>query len=316
MIAFGCSITDPDSYRETAERGIDRIKEPDSVVMARMAAGSLFRSYNLLLDEAAQLEDLEALVLVHQDAEIVDHEFIGKLRRALSDPQVGVVGCVGAIGVRSIAWWEGSVTWASFTHRYGELGGGEIPAFSFGGEVLPPYAHIGEVDTVDGFILGLSPWTVQNIRFDESLGQLHGYDFDFCLSVRAAGKKVITEDFQAVHHHSLELVSEPETWMTAHMKVAEKWEGRMPGVGYAPGDWKDRARRAEAEAAATRAQVVAKELQHEAQMKWLRREVEEMKHSISWRLTSPLRWLNKLRRDAGQRRAATDGRSEHSRVPR
>ncbi|HEY3586495.1 MAG TPA: glycosyltransferase [Myxococcaceae bacterium] len=317
MIAFGSSITAPELYRECAERGINRVKEPDSQVLARMAAGSLFRSYNVLLDEAAQLDDLEALVLVHQDAEIIDGDFIGKLRRALSDPDVGVVGCVGAIGVRSIAWWEGSVTWASFTHRYGELGGGEIPAFSFAGEKLPPYAHTGEVDTVDGFILGLSPWTVQNVRFDESLGQLHGYDLDFCLSVRAAGKKVITEDFQAVHHHSLELVSEPDTWMTAHMKVAEKWEGRMGAIGFAPGDWKERARRAEAEAAATRAQVVAKELQHEAELKWLRLQIEVMKHSISWKLTSPLRWINKLRKDARQRRdGEPDEAPEHSRVPR
>ena len=33
------------------------------------------------------------------------------------------------------------------------------------------------------------------------------------------------------------------------MAIAEKWEGRMPGVGVEGGDWKQRARRAEAEAA-------------------------------------------------------------------
>ena len=90
------------------------------------AAGSIFRSYNLLLDKAAELDDLEALVLVHQDAEIVSADFCEKVRGALSDPDVGVVGCVGAVGVRSIAWWEGSVTWASFIHRYGENGGGDF----------------------------------------------------------------------------------------------------------------------------------------------------------------------------------------------
>ncbi len=69
-------------------------------------------------------------MLVHQDAEIVDPDFCAKVRAALADPDVGLVGCVGALGVRSIAWWEGSVTWASFAHRYAELGGGEIPAFT------------------------------------------------------------------------------------------------------------------------------------------------------------------------------------------
>jgi hypothetical protein len=302
MIAFGCSITSPECYERCAEPGIRIAAEPDSKVFPFMAAGSIFRSYNLLMEKASECEDLEALVLVHQDAEIVDPDFCHKLRGALSDPGVGVVGCVGAIGVRSIAWWEGSVTWASFVHRYGELGGGDLPAFSWKGEPFPPYAQTGEVDTVDGFVLGLSPWTVRNVRFDESLGQLHGYDFDFCLQVRDAGRKVVTVDFQVVHHHSLDLVSEPETWMEAHMRVAEKWDGRMPNVGVAAGDWKQRARRAEAEAAATRAQVIAKELQGEARVRLLERQMEEITASTSWRLTKPLRRLNALRR-RGRRRS-------------
>jgi hypothetical protein len=303
VIAFGSSITSPECYRRCAEPGIQLVSEPDSRVFPFMASGSLFRSYNLLLEKAGEREDLEALVLVHQDAEIVDPDFCGKLRRALRDPDVGVVGCVGAIGVRSIAWWEGSVTWASFTHRYGELGGGDLPAFSWKGEELPPYAETGEVETVDGFVLGLSPWTVRNVRFDESLGQLHGYDFDYCLQVRAAGRKVVTEDFQVVHHHSLDLVSDPETWIEAHMRVAEKWDGRMPGVGLAAGDWKHRARRAEAEAAATRAQVVAKELQSDARIKQLERQLEEVTESTSWRITEPLRRANALLKRTRRRRS-------------
>jgi hypothetical protein len=296
MIVFASSITDPDVYAQCAEPGIRLAAEPDSEVLANAAAGSLFRSYNLILDMVADREDLDALVLIHQDAEITDPDFCAKLRRALDDPEVGLVGCVGAIGVRSIAWWEGSVTWASFTHRYRELGGGEIPAFSWNGERLPAYARTGEVDTIDGFVMGLSPWTVRNVRFDESLGVLHGYDFDFCLQVRAAGRKVVTADFKAVHHHSLDLISEPETWIAAHMRVAEKWDGRMPSVGVVPGEWKERARRAEAEAAAARAEVVALEMQTEARAQLHKRELEEVTESRSWRMTKPLRELNLLRR--------------------
>ena len=95
-----------------------------------------------------------------------------KVREALRDPDVGVVGCVGAIGVRSIAWWEGSVTLASFINRYEEHGGGDLPAFSWAWDDAPPYARTGEVETLDGFLLVLSPWAVRNVRFDESLGEL------------------------------------------------------------------------------------------------------------------------------------------------
>ena len=296
MIAFGCSITSQEDYERFAAPGFRLAAEHDTKILAGPAAGSIFRSYNVILDEAAQIEGLEALVLVHQDAEIVDPEFCEKLRRVLEDPNVGVVGCVGAIGVRSIAWWEGSVTWASFVHRYGQPGE-EFPSLSWDPDELPPYARTGEVDTVDGFVLALSPWVVQNIRFDESLGEkLHGYDFDFCLQVRAAGRKVMTEDFRVVHNHSLELANDPDGWVEAHMKVAEKWDGKMPGVGVAGGDWKQRARRAEAERAAARAQAISTQLQTEARRREHERALKEATESISWRLTRPLRELNELRR--------------------
>jgi Glycosyltransferase like family len=293
MIAFGCSTTRPDVYSRCAEPGIRRAAEGDSALLVRPAIGSIFRSYNALLDEAAALPDLEALVLVHQDTEIADGDFCDKVRGALSDPDIGVVGCVGAIGVRSIAWWEGSVALASFVHRYEEHGGGELPAFSWSWDGAPPYARTGEVDTVDGFLLVLSPWTVANIRFDESLGELHGYDFDFCLQVRAAGRKIATADFRAVHHHSLDLVSNSEQWVEAHIKVAEKWDGRMAGVGVRPGTWRERARRAEAERDAALADAHTHALESAARVQELERALAETTGSISWKLTAPLRLFSR-----------------------
>jgi glycosyl transferase family 2 len=303
MIAFGCAITKPDVYRRCAERGIRLAREPDSEVIELPAAGSIFQSYNALLDRARDLDGLEALVLVHQDTEIVDRDFCATIRRALADPAVGLVGCVGAVGVRSIAWWEGSVSLASFTHRFDEHGGGELPAFSWTWDEAPPYARVGEVDTIDGFLMAFSPWTVANLRFDESLGQqLHGYDFDFCLQVREAGRKVVTADVRAVHHHSLELVNEPESWIEAHMRIATKWGERMPGVGWAPGSWKERARRAEAERDAAKLEDHSHALESAARLLELERALEETTKSISWRITAPLRWLDRSRARAAAKR--------------
>src|SRR5689334_25447110 len=114
MIAFGCPITDHAQYEAFAEPGIELVAEPDSEILALGSAGlgdaSIFRNYNLLIEDARKLDDLEALVLVHQDAEIVDPEFCAKVRKALRDPEVGILGCAGAVGVRNIAWWDGSVT--------------------------------------------------------------------------------------------------------------------------------------------------------------------------------------------------------------
>jgi hypothetical protein len=297
MIVFGSAVTKPDVYRDCAEKGIKLVSEPDALVLSRTAEGSIFSNYNAIMDEAAGIEGLESLVLLHQDAEIVDSGFSGKLRAALADPLVGVVGCVGSVGVRTIAWWEGSVTWASFVHRYTELGGGDVPSLTWNETQRPPYARLGEVDTVDGFVLGLSPWVVQNIRFDESLGQLlHGYDFDFCLQVRSAGRKVVTADFKVIHNHSLELASDLEHWSQAHIAVSEKWDGRMPGVGVAGGNWRHRARRGEAEAAVTRAVAYSTQMKTEARIREHQRELELMTSSVGWKLTAPLRGLRALQR--------------------
>jgi Glycosyltransferase like family len=301
MIVFGSAVTSPEDYRRYAQPGIERAQEPDSLRLAHPASGSIHRNYNAIMGKAAAIEGLEALVLLHQDAEIVDARFCEKLRNALRDPDVGVVGCVGALGVRSIAWWEGSVTWASFIHRYGEFGGGDSPSVTWDEAESAPYAQLGEVDTVDGFVLGLSPWVVQNVRFDESLGQaLHGYDFDFCLQVRAAGRKVVTADFKVIHNHSLDLASDLDHWSEAHVAVAEKWDGKMPGVGVAGGDWRYRARRAEAEAAVTRAVAMSTQMRQAAHVMQHERAMAEMTESLSWRLTAPLRRIKAFRRDRGK----------------
>jgi hypothetical protein len=288
MIAFGCPITNGRIYQEYAEPGIELGKEPDSIVHAYQSAGSIFRTYNLLFDLVKDRDDLEALVLLHQDAELIDPEFCAKIRAALADPDVAIVGCAGSIGARSISWWEGSVTWASFAHRYREMGGGEIPGLSYHADRLPSYAVTGEVDTIDGFIMALSPWAVRNLRFDETLGKLHGYDLDICLQARAAGKKVITADFRALHHHSLDLIGDQEAWVAAHMRIAEKWEGTLPELG--AGDWKQRARRAEAELETQRVQVRLAE----HYITRLSEDYHQMQHSKSWRWTLPLRAVGRL----------------------
>ena len=206
MIVYGVSVTDGETYERCAVPGLERAAEPDSRVIRHSTAGSLFRNYNILLDEAAAHEDLEALVLLHQDVEIVDADFAARIRRPLSDPDVAVVGCAGAVGVRSIAWWQGAVTWASITHRYTEHTGGEFPGPTWDPDSLPASAQTGEVDSIDGLIIVLSPWAVRNLRFDESLGKLHGYDFDICMQAKAAKKKVVTADFRVIHHRDLELI--------------------------------------------------------------------------------------------------------------
>ncbi len=296
MIAFGCVVSHQEVYRRHAGAGIERAAEPDSIVYADSPAGPIARCYNLALDRAAALDGLEALVLLHEDAEIEDSGFCNRLRSVLSDPEVGIVGCIGAVGASTIAWWEASVTWDGFVRCSPELTADDLPELTWNGEHVPPYAPMGEVDTLDGFVLALSPWAVQNLRFDESLDPVYGYDFDFCLQVRASGRTVRAEHLGVTRHKPLPLVTDPEAWIEAHARTAEKWEGRMPHVPARRRDWQERARLAEAEAGVARLAGTSKLLLAYASADRHDAPLEELEASRSWRLTAPLRRVNARRR--------------------
>lgn len=294
MIVFGTSIIDPEAYRRRAAPGIRAAAEPGSAVYAFAAVGAVCRSYNLLLDAAAARDDLEALVIVDEDVQIDDPELCAKVRAALSDPAVAVAGWMGATGVRGIAWWEGDISCGPVRQRFHEHGGGELAACSWKPVEAPPR----EVETVDGRLLALSPWAVRNVRFDEELSLGHGYDLDYCLRVRAAGRKVVTAPFRAVHHHPLKLVTDPDLWVEGHIRMAEKWDGRIGGAVTEGDGWRERARRAEAERDAARTVAYSNRTRVDARVLRLERELAAMTASRWWRLTAPLRALNRVRRRA------------------
>jgi hypothetical protein len=286
VIAFGSAIVDPDAYIRYARPGIQAAAEPGATVFAFEAVGGVCRSNNLVLDAAARLDDLEALVLVEPHVEIADPQVCTKVRAAMSDPNVAVAGWMGATGVRSIAWWEGRISAGHVLVQFDEHGGGRLPACSWTTVDAPP----AEVDAVDGRLIALSPWAVRTLRFDESLHLDFGYDVDFCRQARAAGRRVVTADFRAIHHHSLDLVRARELWVEGHIAVAEKWDDGSER------DWKARARRAEAERDAARTVSYSNATRVDAEVEPLERELEAMTASRSWRLTAPLRAINRWRR--------------------
>ena len=300
MIAFGASISGDESYRRYAEPGIRLAAESDSETLAFCSIEPVGRTYNLILDAAAQREDLEALVLVHPHTQITDPQLCAKVRTALAaDRDVAVIGAAGATDVHGIEWWDGTVVSAPLVHRYEECGGGELPAFAWAERHPPP----AEVATVDGQLVALSPWAVRNVRFDEGLLLSYGFDLDYCLQVRAAGRKVMVADLRAVHHRSIELVKDLDVWVQAHLDVAEKWDATLSDDPVPEDDagWKRRARRAEAEREAARAVAFSESMERDARLLELERALAEKTESLSWRVTAPLRALNAARRRRAER---------------
>ena len=104
---------------------------------------------------------------------------------------------------------------------------------------------------------------------------------------------MVTADLKVVHHHDLKLIRDVGNWIEAHIKVAEKWDGRMPLVGKEgdPEDWKARARRAEAQASAERMIALSARLYRDARIEQLirqREQIEEEVESCGSRGTGPV----------------------------
>lgn len=185
MIGYGICIGTEEKFAHFARPGLLTCAAPEAPIAESRDNTSIFPAYNEILEVFADEADLEAVVLLHEDVELRDARFEDKVRAALADDAVAVVGAIGAIGVRSLAWWEGEGRGrCAETRAVVDFGGG---------------SH--DVDTVDGLLLVLSPWAVRNLRFDATTFHgFHGYDADICFQARAAGRRVRVMDVDLFHH--------------------------------------------------------------------------------------------------------------------
>jgi SAM-dependent methyltransferase len=187
VIAYATCVADPQKYRTICLPGLRRVAGPDDLLIEAEHDSSIFAAYNEVLDAVREREDLEMLVLLHEDTEVVNPDFREHLNRQLADPDVAVVGAVGARGAAGLSWWEGECFGRVLESR---------GVVDFGGGT-----H--DVDTVDGLVMALSPWAVRNLRFDDATYDgFDAYDADICAQARAAGKRVLVTELPVVHRHS------------------------------------------------------------------------------------------------------------------
>ena len=213
MFALCVPVRSDAVFRRQALRGIDRVRAayPETAVLVR-GGGSYHDSANALLDEAAEIEGLEGAVLMHEDLELADATIVETLRARFRDERIAIVGVLGAIGGRGIAWWEGAPR------------GGRV-------ELPPPFAMsdggggFHYVDAVDGSLLALSPWAVRALRFDPgAAADFHGYDVSLCLAARARGRAVAVDDIH-VRHHQLDGFRDDRLagWVNADVALQRRW---------------------------------------------------------------------------------------------
>lgn len=212
MIAFATAVSDRSEYEEIALRGIERVAEPDSLVLSRVGYESVQRPYNEMMDAAASRSDLEGLILLHQDLELLDGRLLASVRQQFRKPDVGLLGVLGARLSRLH-------TWLAPDRPFGYAIGPNPP------KLKNPHISSGpqEVDIIDGALIAVAPWVVRTIRFDERLANhFHGYDIEFSRRVVAHGGKVICEDIPC-HHHTT-LTADYDLQQRAGIKLAKGWD--------------------------------------------------------------------------------------------
>ena len=225
MIAFAICVGSDAMLNRWALPGIARCAGPYAKVIERREQRSIFAAYNSILEEAALIQDLEFLVLLHDDTEIRDARLVDKLRALFADGSVGVAGAIGARNVSSLAWWEadrrGWVSRDGLTHDEGP----RIEDFG---------TATTEVDSVDGLFMALPAWTVRNVRFDERRYHgFHGYDTDYCFEVRARGRRVVVSHFDVHHHNASVGFADRQGFLRDNIRWRAKWGFDSP-VAVAP----------------------------------------------------------------------------------
>ncbi len=188
MIYFGTCAPYPGKVPTLSHPGVTRSMGDERFVYMHHESNGreIFSAYAAMMKEAI-FGKAECLVLIHDDLEFRDVALAGKLRAAFSDPSVAVVGLIGACNAKGLRWWEGNRKGRVFDNAHG------LHAF--------PYDD-PEVHTLDGMMLALSPWALENLTLDD-LGYtgFHGYDMELCSQARKVwGKRVIVADIEAFHH--------------------------------------------------------------------------------------------------------------------
>lgn len=217
VIVFATCVGPAGRYTQVALPHLERLRAGGGVeVWTDADPASIAACYNRLLDRAARVDGLEALVLLHDDLEVRDPDALAKIRAEVAAPRAGVSGVIGGRGMTGMAWWVGEGTLGSTSDRYG------LPVGTLG-----PGVH--EVDAVDGMLLVVAPEAVRRCRLAPAPG-FHGYDAELCFAARAAGLLVRTMLLD-VHHRCQPPIPDQAAFDRAHAAFVARWFPPCPGCG-------------------------------------------------------------------------------------
>lgn len=209
MIIWGvCAGGRGEKLREIALPWIEKAAAAEDLIEIRFGDRGICTAYNELVEMARSRSNVEALVLLHDDAELVDSDARNKILSAARRPGVGVLGVIGGSDLRDGRWWRAreQAGYAIDSRGVHDLGDRDRA-----------------VDIVDGVCLVLTREALRRLTFDpRTFPGFHGYDADICLASRAAGLENRVLPLDLVHRDK-GFLSHPDTFHEAQRAIRRKW---------------------------------------------------------------------------------------------
>jgi GT2 family glycosyltransferase len=172
------------------------------------------------LNQGAALAEGDVLCFLHNDTEMRDVRWLGRLRAALEEPGVGLAGLYGARRIRR----DGRYVGRTIVHA---LAG----SASLRGDVV-------DVAAVDGVCLTLRRDVLAAVGgFDEDYGFFHGYDRELSFAVRDRGLRCVVVNAPFVHRGGgtrtgagapVRAPADLEQRRAALARFAARWRHRLP----------------------------------------------------------------------------------------
>lgn len=202
-VVYGCCVG---SWEKAREYVWPRVQGRQFVAV--FGYTSIAAAYNSIFDAYAPRE-FDALIIVHDDLEMIDPDTEKKVLAALTEPDVAVVGVAGSRTARSLAWWERDT-----------LGHQRIDS-----HLIDFDEHSGDALLLEGSFLAFSRSAVVNLAFDEGYTGFHGYDCDISMQAFAFHKRAVVADITTHHHTSIGFKSAEShrSWLEADRLFREKW---------------------------------------------------------------------------------------------
>lgn len=180
---------------------------------------SIYTAYN----EGVKLSKYNNLCFLHEDVYFHSPDWGRKILQHLQLPDVGICGVAGRDFVSRVpASWGKKLSGVNIIQS-DKLGIRRTRRKLIPGNYKNP---VREVITLDGVILCCRKDIFEKIRFDESIGDFHGYDFDICIQSAVNGYRnyvmydIVLEHFSRGNPNAC--------YYRALIKVFRKWKDKLP----------------------------------------------------------------------------------------